>query len=103
MSELRYPNETKAYRDARDALLKDEQELIDKMKAVALRRRKLPPGGQLKEDYVFQWAGDGKAEPSDRHGKADDPDSNENRSAQVPALEGFAFLEQPNHDERGPA
>jgi predicted dithiol-disulfide oxidoreductase (DUF899 family) len=61
MSELRYPNESKAYRDARDALLKDEQELIDKTKAVALRRRTLPPGGQLKEDYVFQWAGDGKA------------------------------------------
>ena len=25
MSELRYPNETKAYRAARDALLKEEQ------------------------------------------------------------------------------
>ena len=45
MSELRYPNESKAYRDARDALLKDEQELIDKTKAVAEKRRKLPPGG----------------------------------------------------------
>jgi predicted dithiol-disulfide oxidoreductase (DUF899 family) len=61
MSELRYPNETKAYRDAREALLKDEQELVDKTKAVAAKRRKLPPGGQLKEDYVFQWAGDSKA------------------------------------------
>ena len=27
MSELRYPNESKAYRDARDALLKEEKEL----------------------------------------------------------------------------
>ena len=60
MSELRYPNESKAYRDARDALLKDEQELIDKTKAVAAKRRKLPDGGQLKEDYGFQWANDGK-------------------------------------------
>ena len=60
MSELRYPNESKAYRDARDALLKDEQELIDKTKAVAAKRRKLPDGGQLKEDYVFQWANEGK-------------------------------------------
>ena len=60
MSELRYPNETRAYRDARDLLLKDEQELIDKVKSVAARRRTLPPGGQLKEDYVFQWANDGK-------------------------------------------
>ena len=60
MSELRYPNENKAYRDARDALLKDEKELADKIKAVAEKRRKLPPGGELKEDYVFQWAGGGK-------------------------------------------
>jgi predicted dithiol-disulfide oxidoreductase (DUF899 family) len=60
MSERRYPNESKAYREARDALLKEEQELVEKTKAVAEKRRKLPPGGQLKEDYVFQWANDGK-------------------------------------------
>ena len=60
MSELRYPNESREYRDARAALLKDEQELIDKVKSVAEKRRKLPLGGQLKEDYVFQWANDGK-------------------------------------------
>jgi predicted dithiol-disulfide oxidoreductase (DUF899 family) len=50
MSERRYPNESKEYRDARASLLKDEQELVDKAKAVAEKRRKLPPGGQLKED-----------------------------------------------------
>ncbi|WP_258117195.1 DUF899 family protein [Mesorhizobium onobrychidis] len=60
ISELRYPNESNEYRDARAALLKDEQELIDKVKSVAEKRRNLPPGGQLKEDYVFQWANDGK-------------------------------------------
>jgi predicted dithiol-disulfide oxidoreductase (DUF899 family) len=60
MGELRYPNESKAYRDARDALLKDEKDLADKTKAVAAKRRQLPDGGQLKEDYVFQWANDGK-------------------------------------------
>ena len=60
MSELRYPNESREYRDARDALRKDEQELVDKVKAVAEKRRRLPPGGQLKEDYVFEWANDGK-------------------------------------------
>ena len=60
MSELRYPNESRAYRDARDALIKEEQELIDKTKAVAAKRRTLPLGGQLKEDYVFEWAVDGK-------------------------------------------
>ncbi|HET9834138.1 MAG TPA: DUF899 family protein, partial [Vicinamibacterales bacterium] len=60
MTDLRYPNETRAYRDARDELLKDEQELVDKVKAVAAKRRTLPLGGELKEDYVFQRANDGK-------------------------------------------
>src|SRR5262245_35962938 len=60
MTELRYPNETQAYRNARAALLKDEQELVGKGKDVAAKRRQLPPGGQLKEDYVLQWANDGK-------------------------------------------
>jgi predicted dithiol-disulfide oxidoreductase (DUF899 family) len=60
MSERRYPNESQDYRDARDALLKDEQELVEKTKAVAAKRRALPPGPPLKEDYVFQWANDGK-------------------------------------------
>jgi predicted dithiol-disulfide oxidoreductase (DUF899 family) len=60
MSELRYPNETREYLAARDKLLKDEQELVDKVKSVAAKRRTLPRGGQLKEDYVFQWANDGK-------------------------------------------
>jgi predicted dithiol-disulfide oxidoreductase (DUF899 family) len=60
MSEPRYPNESLAYRDARDAPLKDEQELVDKKRAVAEKRRKLPRGGELKEDYIFQWASDGK-------------------------------------------
>jgi predicted dithiol-disulfide oxidoreductase (DUF899 family) len=48
------------YRDARDELLGYEQELVDKVKALAERRRRLPRGGALKEDYVFQWASDGK-------------------------------------------
>jgi len=45
MSELQYPNESRDYRDARDLLLKDEQELVDKVKSVASRRRNLPHGG----------------------------------------------------------
>jgi predicted dithiol-disulfide oxidoreductase (DUF899 family) len=60
MSELLYPNESKEYREARNTLLKDEQELVDKVKAVAAKRRGLPLGGLLKEDYVFQSANDGK-------------------------------------------
>src|SRR5688572_4638383 len=60
MSERRYPNESREYREARDALLEDEQALVDKVKAVAAKRRSLPLGGELKEDYVFQWANAGK-------------------------------------------
>jgi predicted dithiol-disulfide oxidoreductase (DUF899 family) len=60
MSDARYPNESPEYREAREALLKEEQALVDKKKAVAAKRRKLPSGGRLKEDYVFQWANAGK-------------------------------------------
>ena len=60
MSELRYPNETREYRDARDALRKHEQELVGKVRAVAEERRRLPRGGKLKEDYTFQWANDAR-------------------------------------------
>ena len=53
MSDLRYPNETEEYRAARDALLKEEKALVEKVKALAAKRRELPLGGKLKEDYVF--------------------------------------------------
>jgi predicted dithiol-disulfide oxidoreductase (DUF899 family) len=66
MSELRYPNESREYREARDALLKEEQELVDRKKALAEKRRKLPLGGKLKEDYVFQGASAGKVGQSVR-------------------------------------
>ena len=60
MAELRYPNESKEYRAAREALLREERELVEKTKAVAAKRRELPLGGELKEDYVFQWANNGR-------------------------------------------
>ncbi len=60
MSEAKYPNESDEYRKARDELLEEEKLLVEKTKAVAEKRRQLPLGGQLKEDYEFQWANDGK-------------------------------------------
>ena len=60
MSKLLYPNESREYRKARDALLEEEQALVDHVNALAAKRRALPLGGELKEDYVFQWANDGK-------------------------------------------
>lgn len=60
MSKPQYPNESKEYRKARDALLTEEQKLADQVRAVAAQRRKLPTGGELKEDYTLEWAIDGK-------------------------------------------
>ncbi len=53
-----YPNETQEYRQAREALALEEQELVARVKAVAEIRRNLPLGGRLKEDYGFVWAND---------------------------------------------
>jgi predicted dithiol-disulfide oxidoreductase (DUF899 family) len=60
MSELRYPNESPDYRNARDRLLEEEKRLVEQTRLVAELRRKLPPGGRLKENYVFTWAVEGK-------------------------------------------
>ena len=60
MSEIRYPNENPEYREARDELLDAERDLVEHVKAVAEKRRSLPPGGKLKEDYELRWANDGK-------------------------------------------
>lgn len=60
MSELRYPNESPEYRKARDELLEEEKALVEQVKLVAEKRRQLPPGGRLKEDYTFRWANAGK-------------------------------------------
>src|SRR5574337_1211867 len=50
----RFPDENSAYRKARDKLLKEEIALRRHTEAVAALRRKLPPGGKVPEDYVFE-------------------------------------------------
>lgn len=55
----RFPNENKSYRSKRDALLKAEMALRREIEKVAALRRKLPAGGALREDYVFEEAADG--------------------------------------------
>jgi predicted dithiol-disulfide oxidoreductase (DUF899 family) len=57
---LTFPGESTEYRAARDALLQKEIELRRQQEAVVARRRALPPGGPLKEDYVFDIMTDGK-------------------------------------------
>jgi len=71
MSGLRYPNESKEYRDARDTLLKDEQELVDKVKSVAAKRctlssrrtvergLRLPMGQRWESECPKAWVADG--------------------------------------------
>jgi predicted dithiol-disulfide oxidoreductase (DUF899 family) len=50
------PGESPEYRAARDRLLEQEIGLRRAMEAVAAARRGLPPGGQVKMDYVFRGA-----------------------------------------------
>lgn len=52
-----FPGESAEYRAARDRLLLQEVSLRRATEAVAAARRKLPPGGVVPEDYVFQGAG----------------------------------------------
>ncbi len=49
-----FPGESAEYRAARNRLLEQEIELRQQTEAVAAARRKLPPGGKIPEDYVFQ-------------------------------------------------
>jgi predicted dithiol-disulfide oxidoreductase (DUF899 family) len=52
-----FPGESAEYRAARSRLLDKEIELRRAMEAVAGARRRLPPGGVVPEDYVFQAHG----------------------------------------------
>ena len=49
-----FPNETTDYREARNRLLDEEVRLREATERVAELRRCLPPGGRLKEDYLFE-------------------------------------------------
>ena len=54
---ITFPGESSEYRAARNLLLEQEIELRRAMEAVAAARRRLPPGGVVLEDYVFQGGG----------------------------------------------
>jgi predicted dithiol-disulfide oxidoreductase (DUF899 family) len=49
-----FPNESAAYRKARNALLVEELELRRHMERVSQLRRALPPGGEVTKDYRFE-------------------------------------------------
>src|SRR5215469_10680126 len=52
-----FPGESAEYRAARNLLLEQEIEVRRAMEAVAEARRRLPPGGVVPADYVFQAHG----------------------------------------------
>lgn len=58
---ISFPGESTEYRAARDRLLEMESDLRRATEAVAAARRRLPPGGVVPEDYLFQEAGPGGA------------------------------------------
>jgi predicted dithiol-disulfide oxidoreductase (DUF899 family) len=55
----RFPGETPRYRTARNRLLTAEKDLRRRVESLARMRRKLPLGGLVPEDYVFD-EGDGR-------------------------------------------
>ena len=59
--DIAFPGESAEYRAARDRLLEQEIGLRRAMEAVAAARRRLPPGGIVPQDYVFQTQGPGGA------------------------------------------
>jgi predicted dithiol-disulfide oxidoreductase (DUF899 family) len=67
---------------------------------VAESRRRLPPGGQLKEDYTFQWANDGKV------GKKAPPDrinawARQREWSQIALVSGFQSPYQADYKCQG--
>ena len=54
---IAFPGESAEYRAARNRLLEQEIELRRNMEAVAVARRRLPPGGVVPQDYVFHGQG----------------------------------------------
>ena len=62
LHDKRFPNESGGYRSARNTLLKAEMGLRREIERVAALRRKLPAGGAVRQDYVFEeFAADGQA------------------------------------------
>jgi len=59
---VRFPGESDEYRRARDELLEAEIDLRRRTEGVAVKRRALPPGGAVPEDYRFEEVADSGGE-----------------------------------------
>src|SRR6266545_2562142 len=92
-----FPGESREYRAARDQLLAQEIELRRAMEAVAAARRKLPPGGVVPEDYVFQGVGEDGAPTDVRLSELFAPGKNSL------VIYSFMFPRDPGDERPGPA
>jgi predicted dithiol-disulfide oxidoreductase (DUF899 family) len=91
-SALSFPAESPEYRSARERLLRLEVDLRREMEAVAVARRRLPPGGVVPEDYVFQAEGPEDVRLSELFGPG-------KRSL---LIYSFMFPRDPGDDRPGP-
>lgn len=62
---VRFPGESEKYRDSRNELLDAEIALRQQLESVASKRRALPLGGEVPEDYVFDDIGGRKVRLSE--------------------------------------
>jgi predicted dithiol-disulfide oxidoreductase (DUF899 family) len=94
--DVTFPGESAEYRVARDRLLQQEIELRRMMEAVAVARRELPPGGAVREDYVFEGAQPGGASGDVRLSELFAPGKDSL------AIYSFMFPRDPGDDSPGP-
>jgi predicted dithiol-disulfide oxidoreductase (DUF899 family) len=94
---IAFPDESAEYRAARDRLLEQEIEMRRVMEAVAAARRRLPPGGIVPHDYVFQAQGPGATPAAVRLSELFAP----GRDSLV--IYSMMFPRAPGDDRPGPA
>jgi predicted dithiol-disulfide oxidoreductase (DUF899 family) len=87
-----FPGESPDYRETRERLLSLEVDLRRQMEEVALARRRLPSGGVVPEDYVFQSEGPTDVRMSELFGPG--------RRSLI--LYSFMFPRDPGDDRPGP-
>jgi predicted dithiol-disulfide oxidoreductase (DUF899 family) len=93
-----FPNESRAYREARNELLLAERELRRQIERVAAQRRALPLGGEVREDYVFEEVGPlTAATPTSRPVKLSELFGNK------PTLIAYSFMYGPEMAEACPS
>jgi predicted dithiol-disulfide oxidoreductase (DUF899 family) len=93
---IRFPGESAEYRRARDQLLRQEIELRRSTEALAEARRKLPPGGLVPENYVFEGAASDNAPTMVTLSELFTPGTNSL------AIYSFMFPRDPGDDRPGP-